>query len=246
MRRSRNWIFGLIVLSIVACNSDEAWDCFKTTGEEITDVRILDFFDQIEIRDEITLELVQDTAQYVEVIGGKNILPKISTLVEDRVLKISNDNTCDPVRSFKRDLIVRVHSNNLKRIYTESVKNITSKDTLNFPSFTLEVFNAVGVFEILLNGNFSCYVHSGSIDINVSGKSDSVYVYNAGLGFVNCKDLETPYFHLNHNSTGDAHVFSSNQLFVENEGVGTVYYSGNPNTVHISFPSKKNVSQDEN
>lgn len=245
MRGLRNCSIGILLSLFASCNNEEAWDCFKTTGEEAAEIRELSLFNQIDIKDEIALVLVQDSAQFVEVVGGKNLLPKVITEIDNGVLSIRNENTCDPVRSFKRELIVKVHSPDIRKIYTESVKNITSEDTLFYPSLTLEVFNGVGVFEVLLKGNFSCYVHSGSLDINVSGHADSVYLYNAGLGFVDCKNLKTSYFHLNHNSTGDAHVFSNGQLIIENDGVGTVYYRGNPTSILVTHPANKNVVNEQ-
>lgn len=231
----------LSVLFLYSCNQEGAWDCIKTAGELDSERRDLPAFDKISIVDEIELELVQDSVQYVIVHGGKNLIGKVETVVEEGQLRISNENFCDPVRSLKKILKVEVHVKDLKHIYTESVRNISSRDTLQVTHLTLEVFNGVGTFNALLVGNFSCLVHSGSIDINIAGKADSIYLYNLGLGYIYASEMIAPYCHLNHESTGDAYIYASNTLNIENYGSGAIYYAGNPTVVNVLDSTNQNI-----
>ena len=239
----KQWLIIGCVVMFFSCDQEGAWDCIKTSGNEDSERRNLSYFNAISIVDEIELELVYDSLQFVTVHGGGNLIGKVRTEVLEGVLEISNENFCDPVRSLSRVLKVEVHTPTLEHIYSESVRNIYSKDTLRFPHLVLEVFNGVGEFDILLAGNFSAYVHSGSIDLNLAGRADSLYLYNLGLGFISAEKVITPYCHVNHQSTGDVKVFSSGYLNLENYGLGDIYYYGTPSTITIKEIEKENVFQ---
>lgn len=234
----------LIVLlwSASSCNKEKTWDCIKTTGEEVIEQRDLASFCKIDIKDGFTVDIVQDSIDFVLVRGGKNILPKIATEVKDEVLYLSNENACNSVRSFKRELVVEVHTKNLQSIYTEGVGEIKSIDTLVFSFLELEAFNAVGTVSLLLKvDSFSTIIHSGSLDVEVQGQANNAYLYNAGHGYFLCKDFEVNDVHVNHNSTGKVEVVSRKSFEVENEGTGEVYYWGSPTEVVISNQHKNNV-----
>lgn len=235
----------IVILScfvLVSCNKENAWDCVKTTGEEVTVKRELLSFSSIDIKDDFEITLIQDSVNFIELTGGKNVLPKIMTDVKEGVLYIENTNKCAPVRSFKREIKLDIHVVDLKTIHNEGVGNISSSGALTFPKLTLEVFNGIGNISLELSTNsFETYIHSGAIDLTVSGISNEVYIYNAGLGYLFCKELQTSTMHLNHNSTGDAEVFSDYSLIIENDGIGDVYYFGNPTLVSSSNGSKNNV-----
>lgn len=232
----------LSFLSLVSCNKENAWDCVKTTGDEVTIIRDLGSYSSIDIKDDFEITIVQDSVNFVKLTGGKNVLPKIITEVNEGVLFIENTNKCVPVRSFKREIQLEIHVFDLKLIHNEGVGDINSLGILNFPKLTLEVVNGIGNINLELSTeNFETYIHSGAIDLTVSGLSDEVYIYNAGLGYMFCKNLITSTMHLNHNSTGDAEVFSNYSLIIENDGIGNVYYFGNPTLVSSSNGLKNNV-----
>ena len=210
----KQWLIIGCVVMFFSCDQEGAWDCIKTSGNEDSERRNLSYFNAISIVDEIELELVYDSLQFVTVHGGGNLIGKVRTEVLEGVLEISNENFCDPVRSLSRVLKVEVHTPTLEHIYSE-----------------------------LLAGNFSAYVHSGSIDLNLAGRADSLYLYNLGLGFISAEKVITPYCHVNHQSTGDVKVFSSGYLNLENYGLGDIYYYGTPSTITIKEIEKENVFQ---
>lgn len=239
-------IFLFTSLIIISCNKETAWDCVKTTGEEVVSIRTLQPFSVINIKDNFQISVIQDTVNFVELTGGKNVLPKALTEVKEGVLYLENLNTCATVRSFKRDIRLKIHVRDLKTIHNEGVGNITSEGWLKFPNLTVEVVNGIGDINLSLDvSSFSVYIHSGAIDLKILGKSDEVYIYNAGLGYLFCEGLITSKMHLNHNSTGDAKVFSNSYFNLENDGIGGVYYYGNPSEVNVSNPSKQNVFKSE-
>ena len=240
--------YGLFVLSflafMVSCNKENAWDCVKTTGEDVELVRELTGVQALNIKDDFIIQLVQDSVEYVRLKGGKNVLPKVGTTVTEGVLYIENNNHCNPVRSFKRNIVLEIHLTNLKKIYTEGVGEISSADTLYFPALELEVYNAIGTVQLLLNNeSFSAKIHTGAVDLILAGKSANLYIYNAGLGYLFCKNLIVPYVHLNHNSTGDAEVHAGAALNLENDGIGSVFYYGNPPVLTVSNPNKENYQK---
>jgi hypothetical protein len=68
----------------------------------------------------------------------------------------------------------------------------------------------------------------GSINANISGSSDSTYLYQSKHSIVNASNLTNSYLHFSNRSTGDGHVGPTNTLAVELLDVGNIYYLGNP------------------
>ncbi len=68
----------------------------------------------------------------------------------------------------------------------------------------------------------------GSINANISGSSDSTYLYQSKHSIVNASNLTSSYLHFSNRSTGDGYVGHTNMLAVELLDVGNIYYKGNP------------------
>ena len=68
----------------------------------------------------------------------------------------------------------------------------------------------------------------GSINANLSGSSDSTYIYQSKHSIVDASNLSGSYLHFSNRSTGDGHVGPTNTLAAELLDVGNIYYQGNP------------------
>jgi hypothetical protein len=113
----RKWITVCLFSSLVlGCNKPNSPDCFQVAGVPQIEWRTLSDFDEIEISDNIDVYLEDSDEEKIKVEGPSNLLPEIKTEIENNILKITNDNTCNFVRSYKHKYIVTLYSKNIRRI----------------------------------------------------------------------------------------------------------------------------------
>lgn len=228
MREKFHKIF-LILTLFYSCNSPEAPDCFKSAGEEQQEERILAAFDQIEIHDRFEIILVEDSISKVKLEGPKNMLSKINTRSENGKLYISNDNTCNFVRSFKHVVKIHIHSPWIKEIQNYGTGNISNLDTLHYPYMKVENRHAAGVVDLTFEGDsLFAYTQTGVADFVLRGNVVKSELFNQGLGSINASALYSQETYINNNSINDISAFSSNYLFAINYSKGNIFVYGTP------------------
>ena len=175
------------------------------------------------------VELVQSQDVRIELRGGKNVLPKVSTNVNDGTLEIDNTNNCNFVRGYKKKIQVKVYCPSMRRIRNKGVGNISM--TQGFTEDSLEV-STESVGDIRVNGNFDeLVVNTGSHgDVYINGTANRFYAYIAGTNYMDAEGLRSKYVYTNTNCLGDCFVdLSVTELFeyiITNKG--NIYYSGTP------------------
>src|SRR6185436_10689371 len=130
MRQSYLFII-LFLFMFSSCKKENMCDCFKSTGSTFTEKRVLGDFDQLEVNDNIDVVLVEDTLNYAEVEAGKNLIDLIDTKIDNNQLNIANRNTCNWVRSYKKEITVTVHFKQLKQIVHYGSKEIVSSNIIH-------------------------------------------------------------------------------------------------------------------
>jgi len=212
-----------------SCDKETAPDCFKQNGEETTITRYTNEFNCLILNSDIDVELVQNQEIRIELSGGKNLLPKIKTQVDNKTLEIDNTNNCNFVRGYKRKLRLRVYCPNIRRIRNKGVGNISMPQ--GFIQDSLEA-NTESVGDIEVNGTFDeLVVNSGSHgDIYVKGKSNRFFAYIAGTNYLKAEGLRSKFVYTNTNGLGDCFVdLSETDLFQYSiTNTGNIYYSGIP------------------
>lgn len=226
----------LIQLSILflffstACKKDNKSDCFKGTGEIITETREISGFDSIYVQNNINVVITIDTIWEIKVEAGENMLPKIITKVDNGKLSLSNINQCNFVRSFKNSIIVFIKLPSIKGIETDGDGYIKSTNIIKVDKLDIKT-NNTGDLDLLLNaGNVSTYIH-GSSDVILTGTTAFHNVSIRGTGFAKCSELVTQETMLYSNTTGNAYVNVIKDLNATIAGSGNVYYSGNPKEI---------------
>ncbi len=228
--RSNKWsycLWGLLML--VACQKESAPDCLKSTGPETEELRAAPPFQRIDLDDNIDLEISRDSVFSIRVKGGKNLLGKIETSVNEGVLRIRNHNRCNFVRSYKRRLTVQVSTPTLDKISYYGSGTIRSAGTLDFPVLTLEGKNSGSELFLSLDcDSLYALIHTGVSNLYLSGKSDYVYLYSIGSSIFYAGDLEGGYVHASNGSTGNFHVNAREFLHAEIRSRSNILYRGNP------------------
>ena len=219
--------FGLLFNT---CDKENQFDCFKTTGKETSVTRNLDTFDKILVFDKLEVILIEGPLHSVRLEGGENVLSLVKTEVKGGQLEISNHNTCNVVRSYKRKIKVYVTAPKYSEITHRGVGEINSFDTLHADHLIYRVLNS-GNLRLTVDNAQMSGVLNGMGDFNCSGKSDHHTVNANGECHVNCGNLTTKNSDYLLKISGPSYVNVSSELKVIIRNTGNVYYTGNPSQI---------------
>ena len=237
MRKKKKHIkIGSIILLIVgisfswsACQKTDPSDCFKSTGSDINEERSTKAFRKIILNDNVNLVLTQSTSTSVSVTAGEKIISKIKTEFDNETLVISNHNSCNWVRSFKREITVYVNIDTLNSIEYHGSGDISSTNTITQDSLMLNIWEGAGSINLDIDvfRNY-IYFHIGTADLYYSGFSHLNYISSMSFGPVDARNLESTFTYLSSSGSNNCYVKVSSELHAQISSIGNVYYSGNP------------------
>lgn len=218
-------IFAAIV--IAACS--DLGDCFKGTGKIVIEERPVGFFDGITIDDDINLVILEDTVQYLQIEAGENLLPEICTEVLDGMLYLRNDNVCKYSRSYQKEITVKAHVKELKKIAFAGSARITSGNELSFGYLLMWLDGARGEIDLELTAERFVLEHvSGNGLTRLSGKVDRGIINSKAQGLLDLKELKFNHLKMVSDSYNDASIWVSDTIDITITSLGNVYCRGNP------------------
>ena len=224
--------FVFYAITFFSCDSENALDCFKKPGEIIEQEIQLDSFNSIEAHDEMDIYLVNSNEQKVIIKAGKNLISKIHLNVEQEILTISNDNTCNWVRSPENPGIY-IFSNDISSIDIFDFANIISEEPLKLDN--LRIFSdGTGNFDMNIDidslfvesiyiSNFTFTGNAGFIDLILTGDSR----FLAG-------NLLTGDIKINHNGSNRVELYPIDSLKGVIQSTGSVYYYHEPKILDVT------------
>ena len=169
MKKKIKYIWILLVV-LVSCDIDNVSDCFQSTGAIISTEFQVEPFTKIRFENDISLVLKQDSIQQVVIETGENLLSNIQVKVENGVLIIQDNNSCNLVREYGVTKAY-ISVSNLTEIRNSSSRDITSNGVLNFPSLSL-VSNTTGNIEgTNKSGDFILQVVCEDFYVSANGQS---------------------------------------------------------------------------
>ena len=231
MKKLLAYIFLLLAFS---CKKENALDCFKSNGTEITEVRALGVFNEVSVYDKIDLKLLQGNEYKVEVFAGKNIIQNIEVKNLDGKLRIKNNNKCNFVRGYKKHVAVTVTVPKIDKVESMGVGTVTFES--DFIQDMIYVYaensgdmHVNGIFRRIKTGSH------GNGDIYIRGTCDTLTVYAFGTNSTFAKETKiNTYAFVESITVGDVHLTAptSGTLDVKIWKAGNVRYSGFPSIVN--------------
>jgi hypothetical protein len=213
---------------LFSCRKENLFDCFKSTGDIVTERRSIEPFTETIIYDNINVIIVQDSLTYLEVNAGENLLPLINTEIQNGKLIIENNNKCNWVRDFSVPVNVYMHVPSLHILDTYGSGKIYSQNTLSVDVIEINNRNTADIkLDIIANEIYSKQ-HAAFGDNTISGSCGFLFVYNIGNGFCDCNQLSTSRATVISNTTGQTYVNACDDLHAEIASSGNVYYKGAP------------------
>lgn len=145
-------IYIVILIFAFSCDSENAGNCFQTTGTIIEQEYTVTNFEKILVHRDIELIIKEGSTQKVIVETGKNLLHDVSVEVRDNQLVLTDGNTCNYVRTYGVTKVY-VTSPNLTEIRSMTQYDVRSEGVLTYPSLTVlsEDFSESGTVN---SGNF--------------------------------------------------------------------------------------------
>jgi hypothetical protein len=218
-----------LTISLASCKKEHCFDCFKSTGKIVTEERSLEHFSSIHVSGQIHVLIKQESMNKAIVEAGQNLLNGIATRVEDGVLYIENNNKCNWVRSFKKDINITLYCKELAMITYTGAGTIRSSGTIVSDVLELDYWSGSG--EVILDVQCSrvlVHMHTGPADAEISGTTDYAYFYTRGNGQARCRGLVSKKVEIDWKGTNDCWVHCTEELFANIGYIGNVYYAGNP------------------
>jgi hypothetical protein len=216
------------VLAFGGCKKENLCDCLKSTGSIVTEKRSVGVFDKLEVRKNVHVTLYQDSVSYVEVEAGSHLVDLVRTDVNDGVLVITNDNTCNWVRSYKIDIRVSVHLLSLSRIDHFGSEEITCGNRLAIDFLDVYEKNSADIHLDVEARHLFVRQMVGGGDIYLTGTAQFNYNFGGSFGYIYAGGLSSDTVLVDQRGTGDVHVSPKSWMKVNIEDRGNVYYTGSP------------------
>ena len=226
----------IISIFLISC-SKENNPCLKSTGKRKQETRILDLnnIHRIQLKKNINLSIIQDSSGTVEIDAGENLIDFIRTDVKNGVLEITNDNKCNFLRSFKKDINVTLHIPHFDSVDVYGSGDLTflsrfkaDRLTFNMHEFTGDIHADVDCSERV---RFNA--HQAAANVYCKGFARYSILYNSGTGWFYTDELESIFLQVNSKSTGDCFVGDSKVMYVLIQSSGSINYQGNPDEIQI-------------
>lgn len=155
------YIVALIIL--FSCNSENAGDCFQTTGTIIQQEITVSNFDKILVNRDIELIIKEDATQKVIIETGSNLINDVKAIVSDGKLILTDNNSCNYVRNYGVTKVY-VTAPNITEIRSSTQYDVSSDGVLTYPTLTVlaEDFNAPNSFT---GGNFRLQIDNTAFNL---------------------------------------------------------------------------------
>ncbi|WP_054851931.1 head GIN domain-containing protein [Olleya sp. ITB9] len=233
-------IFILTTIVLFGCNSENAPDCFQSTGDIIQQEFKVDVFSKITVYQNIELFIEQGMTQKVVVNTGENLIGDIQIYVENGRLILKDNNTCNLTRDYGITKIY-VTTPNVTEIRNSSTLDVHSIGVLNFPELTLKSEDYNGDFYNV--GNFNLEVNSTNIAVvinnlstcKISGDTENLNINHAsGNGRFEGRYLVTNNVNIYHRGSNDIVVNPQLSLTANLVSTGDVIAVTTPPTTNIT------------
>lgn len=230
----------ILAVLCFACNSEDANDCFQTSGDIIQKIIETTSFERILVNRDIEIILKEAPDYKVTVETGENLINDVKIEVIGDRLVLTDNNTCNYVRDYGITKIY-IEAPNLTEIRTSSQYEISSDGILNYNALTLisEDFNGGSEFTV---GDFRLTVASESLNIvsnNISlffieGTVTNLFVgFYAGSGRFEGENLVAQNVDVYHRGSNDMIVNPQLSLIGELRGTGDLISVNEPPLVDI-------------
>lgn len=224
-------ITALFVLLLIFASCEKPGDCVKSVGAMTTKEYGGFEFHTIVVNKGIALVITEGADYKVEVRTGENLINDILVVVENGVLKLEDQTTCNWVREYGQT-VVYVTAPNLTDIYAKTELNIVSNGTLHYDDLRLVSMDSYDSYTGTGTGDF--YLNLDNTNLTVENNSVSrFYLYgrtqNLNLQFYESggifygQEFLADHITLYHRGSNDLYVHPIESISGGIYNIGNVY-----------------------
>lgn len=238
---------------LIACDSEDAWDCVQTPGDLVVQEFFVDPFEGIRIEDNFDLVVSQGEEVTIQVEAGENLLSDIRVEVSDGILFFQNQNGCGLLRN-PEPLTAYVTTPVLQSLRTSGSGEIRSDGVLNFPLLALFSNTSADGANGIKSGDFYLDVECDRLVITANGQSgfylegsamDGSFNFGDELPLLEAPDLHVQRLRIFQRSANKMVVRPIQSLVGEIRGTGDVMAVQRPEIVDVQeFFSGRLIFQD--
>ncbi|QXP61207.1 head GIN domain-containing protein [Olleya sp. HaHaR_3_96] len=230
----------LTTVFLLGCNSENAPDCFQSTGDIIQKEIGVALFSKITVYKNVELFVKQGVTQKVILETGENLVNDIEVFVENGKLILKDNNDCNLTRDYGVTKVY-VTTPNLTEIRNSSTLDVHSVGVLNFPELKLlsedyngEYYN-VGNFNLEINATNLQVVINNLSTSTISGTTENLDINHAsGNGRFEGRYLVAQNVRIYHRGTNDIIVNPQLSLIANLVSTGDVISVNTPPTTTIT------------
>ncbi len=232
----------IVSVLFLGCKKPEDRTCFKSYGKEVVlEHAFPGTVGQLYLGAHLEYELIQDSLNKIEIIGGANVVKHVEFELSGDKLSFKNANSCNFLRNERKVIKVRIHCTNIYNIHFEGTEPFRTIGTLHSDYFVLFIRDGAGPVTMDLKSVvLSADISHGWGNYTLSGTANYAEIGARSNGFCNTENL-----------------IVSDSIYVSNETVGTIrvnanqiplkgYMRFNGITEYVGTPSSIDIVNAEN
>jgi len=227
----------IIINCVLVLSCNKSGSCFKREGIIREETRLQNsFFQNIEVENHLNVYIRPHQKQKVIISAGENLTKLIeSQIIKNDWLHLNNKNSCLWFGKYKATFRCTVNLENLWEMRLKNYGDIIMLDTLRTPYFSTTSNLSAGTAHFLVNNDhFLWNQHSGAMNLRAEGRCGHLFLYLKDRGHVYCNQLIARTAYVFNEGTGPIYLNVTDTLTLLLDGLGDVYYTGNP---HINLLS---------
>ena len=230
----------IIMILFFACNSEDANDCFKTSGNIIQQVVEVASFESVLVNRDVEVIISEAPEYKVTIETGENLINDVKVEVIGNQLVLKDNNNCNYVRDYGITKVF-VEAPNITEIITSSQYEISSNGILNYENLALfsEDFNGeseftVGDFRLTINSENLSIISNNLSFFYIDGAVNNLFVgFYAGAGRFEGVGLTAQNVDVYHRGSNDMVVNPQLTLTGELRGTGDLISVNEPPLVDV-------------
>jgi hypothetical protein len=220
------YLFSLLALGLVfvtACGLNVT----RGSGKIVTETRPVSNFHRVELNGMGELNITQGDTESLTVETDDNLMPVITTKVNDGTLSIGYDSSRGVKSISPTRLVFTLQVINLDAFELSGAGNVTAP-SLKSDTLTLGASGAGNLNFANIQAKTTSVNVSGVGNVVLTGQTDTQSAQLSGLGNYNAGDLKSTNASVSLSGAGNATVWASETVNVQISGAGGVSYYGTP------------------
>ena len=226
----------ILILIVFSCKKPEDRACIKSTGELKTVEINVPTFDKLWLGPHMKYVLVQDTVEKVVISGGENLLNFITTNVENNTLVITNENKCNFLRTYKKNITVEIHVKDLIKVEFEGTKELSCQNQLVQNNVLFLIRDGAGEVNLnLLANSLTTIVTHGWGNFKLEGTVNflKLEVKSNGFGSTYNMDVNDSIYVISTTAENIAVNCDNALMRAEIGSIGDIEYKGFPSFLQL-------------